>query len=351
MKGTRWSEEEDAALGCAWATVAAQGANPGSAKFWERVYATFKELVPCSARNRKGLRNRWSNTHKDVIKFHGLYSSIETTDEDQTLHMALWLYQQKYEQTFELLPCWREVKASPKFLENVLKANGNMQLLQAAVESRTSVAAAAHREDVVVDEEPSVKRRKHVAVMPRPALEPAATPLTGNVAPPPWFEQAMQDLRHDNQQAMAKLRQDHQQATEQLQRENKQLSAQLASIQECLTPLLEFQGQMRNGLMYKRSREDPTLLDEPLAVYRKLHLGLHEGHPGPPNRLVSVPDVAVGALLPSPPFPATLRELSKMTFKEIKALSMLMHNTFGIEPADSIDQRIAKVRKHLLYRV
>lgn len=350
MKGTRWSEEEDAALGCAWSTVAAQGVNQGSAKFWESVYATFKELAPGSARNRKGLRNRWCNTQKDVIKFHGVYTSVEQTTD--ALHTALWLYQQKYKQTFELLHCWREVKTSPKFLENVLKVNGNMQLLQAAVESRTSVAAAiTRREEVVVDEQPPPKRRKHVVVMPRPAVEPSATPLTGNAAPPPWFEQAMQDLRHDSQQTMADLRHEHQQATEELRRENKQLSAQLASIQDSLTPLLEFQGQMRNGLVYKRSREDPSLLDAPLSVYRKWHLGLHEGHPGPPSRLASVPDVAVGALLPSPPFPATLRDLSKMTLKGIKALSMLMHDTFGIEPVDSIDERIAKVRKHLLYRV
>lgn len=40
-----------------------------------------------------------------------------------------------------------------------------------------------------------------------------------------------------------------------------------------------------------------------------------------------------------------------MTLKEIKALSMLMHHTFGIEAADSIDERIAKVRKYLLYRI
>lgn len=194
-EGTRWSEEEDAALGNAWATAAAQGANQGSAIFWESVYATFKELVPDSERNRKGLRNRWCNTHKDVIKFHILYSSTEETDEDQALHTALWLYQQKYKQKFELLHCWREVRASPKFLENVLKANAQtsttMQLLQTAVESRTAVE---DREEGATDDLPSAKRRKHVSVMPRPALEPSATPLTGiNATPPPWFEQAMQD--------------------------------------------------------------------------------------------------------------------------------------------------------------
>lgn len=59
---------------------------------------------------------------------------------------------------------------------------------------------------------------------------------------------------------MTELRREHQQAMEELQCENEQLSIQLTSIQDSLTPLLEFQGQMRNGLMYKRSREDSTRL-------------------------------------------------------------------------------------------
>lgn len=112
--------------------------------------------------------------------------------------------------------------------------------------------------------------------------------------------------------------------------------------------LVESQKQSRNCTIYKRSREDPDLLDTPLSVYLKMHDGLGDGHHVGPMWLLLTSHVAT---FPSPPFPGTLRDLDNMTLDDVKVLSMLMHTTFGIRARDRLEQRINKVRKHLLYRV
>jgi hypothetical protein len=57
--------------------------------------------------------------------------------------------------------------------------------------------------------------------------------------------------------------------------------------------------------------------------------------------------LAVGAAVPSPPFPATVADLQGLSHAQISALSVVYNDTFGIVAADGLVQRRGKVSNWL----
>lgn len=59
----------------------------------------------------------------------------------------------------------------------------------------------------------------------------------------------------------------------------------------------------------------------------------------------------MGEPIPSPPFPASLEALDRMTEMDINALSILMDQDFLIAPSDDVETCRSKLLTHLLHSV
>jgi hypothetical protein len=149
---------------------------------------------------------------------------------------------------------------------------------------------------------------------------------------PAWFNTAVTQLRQD----MNQLRQDVTQEVAQLRQD---VNAVLNSAVESVNA----NNQRRN---YKIMTQ-PNNAHIPLFPYRNSNQAL--GGPLPGRPVPAVPPVlpAVGATIPTPPFPRDIHDADSFTMDQIEALSMVLNNDFGIIAQDSLVECRSKMKDYL----
>ena len=81
--------------------------------------------------------------------------------------------------------------------------------------------------------------------------------------------------------------------------------------------------------------------------YRNTYEAIGEPLPGRPQPAVPPVLPAVGAIIPSPPFPRDIDHADAFSMDEIEALSMVLNNHFGIVAGDSIAECRHKMKHYL----
>eukprot|EP00294_Goniomonas_avonlea_P016648 CAMPEP_0114565702 /NCGR_PEP_ID=MMETSP0114-20121206/14461_1 /TAXON_ID=31324 /ORGANISM="Goniomonas sp, Strain m" /LENGTH=327 /DNA_ID=CAMNT_0001751987 /DNA_START=10 /DNA_END=993 /DNA_ORIENTATION=+ len=145
-RGKGWTNEEDCALAKAWKDTSVDsvhGTDQDASTFWATVQRHFAALCPTSARDAKGMQNRWNIVRPAVTRFCGYYKKAHQVQhsgwsEQDDIAAAGKAYSRLEKTTsgkpkvFKFLDVWHILKSEAKWLK-----------LMSASDASASVRAAA----------------------------------------------------------------------------------------------------------------------------------------------------------------------------------------------------------------